>query len=174
MRDFSATDSKREIQNGETVIFNNKLHIVVDIPSEGFLNIKPEGGNSRSIVRDVGRQYVAITRGCHLGICAKDSVVKLDVESFAAVAGIDYDGKYILRVVGNNNLIYNVTGTEFALTTGCSTTTPSVCVGNTVVDLNNVYWTVVGLEFNNKLALEATESKKIVVGIPPENVLVVR
>lgn len=171
----AGNEAQRAIEEGETVIFNNKPHIVVNIPSAGFLDLKPEGGNRRSIQTEVSRSYVAITRGCQFGICAKESVINLKTASYAAIAGISFDGTYILKNVGNTEYVLNVKSDEFALTKGCTTTTNKVCVGNVVQDRNNVYWTVVALEWTNDLVLESTDdSKKIVLKVKPDSLLVTR
>lgn len=92
------SDAKRPIQLGETVIFNNDLWVVTALPSPGFLNLIPEAKRKESkIIENVNRTTVAITRGCHAGLCTRDSVIDLRTRATTAILGIEYNGNFVVQ-----------------------------------------------------------------------------
>jgi hypothetical protein len=92
------SDAKRAIQLGETVIFNNDLWVVTALPSPGFLNLIPEAKRKESkIVENVNRTNVAITRGCHAGLCTRESVIDIRTRRTTAIIGIEYNGNFVVQ-----------------------------------------------------------------------------
>ena len=174
-----STDATRVIEAGETVIFNSALHMVVSTDNN-FYNLKPMGGRDRDVVKDVARQYVAVTRGCNVGFCANDSVIVVGSASYAAVAGIEYDGKFVLKTVdGNETLSFGVTASSLAWTKGCSPEGPrKVCIGNVVMKQNarnNGYYTVAGIQLDGNVVLEdEREPKKLTTNVRPDTLIITR
>ncbi len=175
-----SSDTTRAIEAGETVIFNSALHMVVSVPTPNFYNLKPVNGRNSDIVKDVARQYVAVTRGCNMGFCGTDSVIVLATSSYAAVAGIEYDGKFVLKAVdGTNNMTFDVNGNGLAWTKGCSPEGASkVCVGAVVMkqtSRNNGYYTVVGIQLDGNVVLENNDApKKLTTNIRPDSLIITR
>ncbi len=171
-------DSIRAIEAGETVVFNSALHMVVAVENTNFYNLKPINGRSRDIIKEVARNYIAVTRGCAAGFCANDSVIILATGTYAAIAGLEYDGQLILKTVdGNDQLTFDINATALAWTKGCSPEGQSkVCVGSVVMkQRNNVYFTVVGIQLDGNVVLESTDSpKKLTINVRPDSLLITR
>lgn len=170
------TDTVRAIEAGETVIFNGALHMVVSVENTNFYNLKPVNGRSRDIVNEVARQYVAVTRGCHVGFCANDSVIVTSTASYAAVAGIEYDGQLVTKTVdGSNTMTFDVNASTLAWTKGC---TPEgngkVCVGNIVLKGRGLYYTVRGIQLDGNAVIENNDGpKKLTINVNPSSLLIV-
>ncbi len=175
-----STDTTRVIEAGETVIFNSALHMVVSVPNPNFYNLKPVNGRNSDIVKDVARQYVAVTRGCNMGFCGTDSVIVLATTSYAAVVGIEYDGQFVIKSVdGSNQMTFDVNGNGLAWTKGCSPEGASkVCVGAVVMKQagrNNVYYIVVGVQLDGNVVLESSETpKKLTINNRPDSLIITR
>ena len=173
----AGTDAVRPIEAGETVIFNSALHMVVSVENTNFYNLKPVNGRDRDIVKDVARQYVAVTRGCNVGFCANDSVIVLASSTFAAVAGIEYDGQLVLKTVdGTDKLTFDVNPSALAWTKGCSPEgSNKVCVGNVVMKGRGPYYTVVGIQLDGNVVIENNDGpKKLAINVNPSTLLIVR
>lgn len=175
-----STDTTRAIEAGETVIFNSTLHMVVSVPNPNFYNLKPVNGRNNDIIKDVARQYVAVTRGCNMGFCATDSVIVLATASYAAVAGLEYDGQFVLKAAdGSNNMTFDVNGNGLAWTKGCTPEGPAkVCVGAVVMkqsSRNNGYYTVVGIQLDGNVVIENNDApKKLTLNIRPDSLIITR
>lgn len=175
-----SSDAIRAIEAGETVIFNSTLQMVVSIPSPNFYNLKPTNGRDRDIVKDVARQYIAVTRGCNIGFCANDSVINLATSSYAAVAGLEYDGQFVLKTVdGSNQMTFDVNASSLAWTKGCSPEAPGkVCIGNVVMkqtSRNNGYYTVVGIQLDGNVVIENNDApKKLTLNVRPDSLIITR
>ncbi|MES2528081.1 MAG: hypothetical protein V4598_13385 [Bdellovibrionota bacterium] len=171
-------DSIRAIEAGETVIFNSALHMVVSVENTNFYNLKPVNGRSRDIVKEVARNYIAVTRGCAAGFCANDSVIVLASASYAAIGGLEYDGQLVLKSIdGNDILTFDTNANALAWTKGCTPDGPSkACVGNVVmIGRNNVYYTVVGIQLDGNVVLESNEApKKLTINVKPTTLLITR
>jgi hypothetical protein len=172
------SDAIRAIEAGETVIFNSTFHMVVSVENTNFYNLKPMTGRERDreIVKDVARQYVAVTRGCHAGFCANDSVIVISSSSYAAVAGIEYDGQLITKSISRPEVMnFDVNPTALAWTKGCSPEgNGKVCVGNVVLKGRGLYYTVVGIQLDGKVVIENNDGpKKLTVNVNPISLLIV-
>ncbi len=171
-------ESIRAIEAGETVIFNSALHMVVSVENTNFYNLKPINGRSRDVIKDVARNYIAVTRGCAAGFCANDSVIVLASASYAAIGGLEYDGQLVLKSVdGNDTLTFDTNPNALAWTKGCTPDGPSkACVGNVVmIGRNNVYYTVVGIQLDGNVVLESNEApKKLTINVRPNTLLITR
>lgn len=169
------TDSVRPIEAGETVIFNNALHMVVSVENTNFYNLKPVEGRNRDTIKNVARQYVAVTRGCQVGFCANDSVIVLPAASYEAVAGIEYDGQLVTKTVdGENKMTFDVNANTLAWTKGCTPEgSHKVCVGN-VVMRGRIYYTVVGVQLDGNAVIENNDGpKKLMTNVIPSSLLIV-
>jgi hypothetical protein len=171
-------DSIRAIEAGETVIFNSTLHMVVSVENPNFYNLKPVNGRSRDVIREVARNYIAVTRGCAAGFCANDSVIVLGSASYAAIAGLEFDGQLILKTVdGNDQLTFDINATSLAWTKGCTPEGPTkVCVGSVVMQQrNNIYFTVVGIQLDGNVVLESNDTpKKLTINVRPDSLIITR
>lgn len=171
-----SSDAIRPVEAGETVIFNSTLHMVVSVENTNFYNLKPMSGRDQDIVKDVARQYFAVTRGCHAGFCAKDSVIVIPTSSYASVAGVEYDGQFITKSISRpETLSFDVNPSSLASTKGCS---PEgryrVCVGNVVMK-GRAYFTVAGIQLDGKVVIENNDGRKeLTVNIDPGSLIVVR
>lgn len=175
-----STDATRAIEAGETVIFNSAFNMVVAIASPNFYNLKPVNGRDRDIVKDVARQYVAVTRGCNVGFCANDSVINLATSSYMAVAGLEYDGQFVVKTVdGRDTLTFDVNASSLAWTKGCTPEGPrKVCIGNVVMrqsNRNNAYFNVVGIQLDGKVVIENTDGQKqLTTNVSPDQLIITR
>ncbi len=171
-------ESVRAVEAGETVIFNSALHMVVSVENTNFYNLKPVNGRSRDVIKEVARNYIAVTRGCAAGFCANDSVIVLATASYAAIAGLEYDGQLVLKSVdGNDQMTFDVNPTALAWTKGCTPEGPTkVCVGSVVMkQRNNIYFTVVGIQLDGNVVLESNDApKKLTVNVRPDSLLITR
>lgn len=149
--------------------------MVVSVENQNFYNLKPVNGRNRDTIKDVARQYVAVTRGCHVGFCASDSVIVLATANYEAVAGIEYDGQFITKTVdGNDKMTFDVNANALAWTKGC---TPEgnnkVCVGNVVMK-GRIYYTVAGIQLDGNAVIENQEGpKKLTINVNPSSLLIV-
>lgn len=173
------SDAIRAIEAGETVIFNSAPYLVVSVENTNFYNLKPLNGRDRErdIVKDVARQYVAITRGCHAGFCGNESVIVIASASYAAVAGIEYDGQLVTKTITRPEVLsFDVNPNTLAWTKGCSPEgNGKVCVGNTVIRGRGLYYTVAGIQLDGKVVIENKDGdKKLTVNVDPVSLLIVR
>ncbi|MFL5784697.1 MAG: hypothetical protein ACJ76H_08825 [Bacteriovoracaceae bacterium] len=171
-----SSDATRDIEDGETVISNGTLQIVVSVDGGNFYSVKPEG-NDDDIIHNVSRQNMAVTRGCHAGLCATDSVINLTNSSYAAIAGIEYNGQYVIKTVdGTEALTFDVNGSFLARTTGCTKENKSkVCVGNKVLRGRGLYYTVVGIQLDGNVVIESDdEPGKLTINVNPYSLLILR
>ncbi len=172
------SEAIRAIEAGETVIFNGSAHMVVSIEAPNFYNLKPMTGRDRErdIVKDVARQYVAITRGCHAGICANESVIVISSATYSAVAGIEYDGQFVTKTVTRPEIMsFDVNSSTLAATKGCSPEgNVKVCVGNVVMK-GRIYYTVAGIQPNGTVVIENNDGpKRLTVNVSPGSLLIVQ
>lgn len=154
-----ATDSRRDVEVGETVIFQSKYWVVTGSPQTGFFDLKPVNKKEKDVLRDVARHYVVITRGCHMSICTKSSVIDMQTRSYLAVEGIDYNGKFVLKNPQSGQLSFDVDASTLARTSGCSNAA-GICVGNTVIARDNRYFRVAAIQPNGLLVLESQDNNR--------------
>lgn len=152
-----ASDSRRIIEVGETVIFQSKYWVVTGAPQTGFFDLKPVNKKEKDVIRDVARHYVVMTRGCHQEICTKSSVIDMQSRNYFAVEGIDYNGKFVIKQPQNGQLSFDIDASSLARTTGCAA---GVCVGNIVIDRSNRYSRVAAIQPNGLLVLESQDNRR--------------
>jgi hypothetical protein len=104
-------------------------------------------------------------------------VINLTNSTYAAVAGIEYDGQFVLKAVdGSEALTFDVNGSFLAKTTGCSKENKSkVCVGNKVLRGRGLYYTVVGIQLDGNVVIESEdEPGKLTINVNPISLLILR
>lgn len=170
------SEHRRSIEVGETVIFQSKYWVVTSVAGRGFYNLKLVGGRNSDLVKDVARHYVALTRGCHQEICAKQSVIDMSSKQYVAVEGVDYHGKFITKNTQTGALSFDVDFSQVARTSGClSTDQVGICTGNTVVARDNRYYKVVAIQPDRKVVLESEDNnRKLQFDIDPISLTVTR
>lgn len=102
------TDYRRELERGETVLYQGKQWLVVLESNDGLFELMPVGGNKKEIEKNIERRNIAITRGCLRDICTKTSVTYKVTQTSYAVEGIDWNGKYILKDVISGKIVTDV------------------------------------------------------------------
>lgn len=159
-------DYLREIEMGETVIYQGKLWLT-STPVNGYYDLMPEGGKKKDMVESISRRELAITRGCLRGICTKSAVISRTTQKYMAVEGIDYNGRYIVKDIATRELTLNVDFANLVRTQGCiNNGFGEVCVGYTVQDRNNRYFEVVGIQSEGMVVLK-DENQKFYFSIDP-------
>ncbi len=155
----SDKDYQREIEMGETVIYSGQYWLVSS-SENGLYELKPEGGKKRDIVRGITRRELAITRGCLREICTKSAVISRSTKEYMAVEGIDYNGRYIVKNVTNDQLTLNVDFMYLVRTEGCvDNGFGKICVGYSVLDRNNNSFEVVGIQSEGLVVLKDDRQK---------------
>lgn len=102
------TDYRKELESGETVLYQGKQWLVVLESTNNLFELMPVGGNKKEIEKNVERRNIAITRGCLRDICTKSSVTYKVTQTSFAVEGIDWNGKYILKDVISGKIVSDV------------------------------------------------------------------
>lgn len=96
---------RRDLESGETVLFQGTNWIVVDKPENGVFDLMPVGGKKKDIVKNVDRSYISITRGCLRNVCTKSSVMFRRTNTSMSVEGITYEGRYIVKDVASGQML---------------------------------------------------------------------
>ncbi len=155
----SDNDYVREIEMGETVIYQGKLWLA-STPVNGFYDLIPEGGKKKDMEEGIPRREIAITRGCLRGICTKSAVISRTTQAYMSVEGIDYNGRYIVKNVTTRELSLNVDFMYLVRTEGCiNNGFGEVCVGYTVQDRSNRYFEVVGIQSEGMVVVKDANQK---------------
>lgn len=167
-------DYRRELEIGESVIYQGKLAVVTFMTPEGLYEIRPEDGKKKDIVQNLERKDLAITRGCLRKICTKTSVISKSQEAYMSVEGIDYLGRYVLQAINSKDYVSDVEFYNLVKTQGCVEIAPKkICTENAVMDRYNRYFEVVGIQSENLLVI-SDDAGKLYFNVDPRGLILTR
>lgn len=105
-------DYRRELERGETVLYQKSFWLIVDETSEGIFELMPVGGKKKDMEKNIQRQNISITRGCLRQVCTKTSVFYNKIHKSMSVEAISFNGTYILKDVDTNQLMTDIEITD--------------------------------------------------------------
>lgn len=105
-------DYRRELESGETVLYQAKKWLVVYGTADGLYELMPVGGKKNDIEKNVDRKNISITRGCLRQVCTKTSVTYNKTQKSMAVEAISFNGRYVLKDIDSNQLMTDVEITD--------------------------------------------------------------
>lgn len=169
-------DARRNLNQGETVIFNNRYVTVVGVGYNGQVAVRSTDGWN-TITNGLRRENIAVTNGCNLNLCVNDSVIDIFSAKYVKVAGLEFDDRFVTKSTDSwNTLFSNVNRNNLAETKGCIGGYYSqICVGNTVINRMNRYMTVVGIQMDGRVVLRSTDGwNTLTTNVNPSDLVVTR
>lgn len=169
-------DARRMLNNGESAIFNNKFVTIMGANFNGLYAVRSTDGWN-TITNNVPRLSLSATSGCSMNICTAQSVIDVMSARYVKVVGISFDERFVTQSTdGWNTLASNVERRNLAETEGCiSSRYAQLCVGNTVINNQNRYSTVVGIQLDGRVVLRSTDGwNTISTNIDPSNLVITR
>lgn len=173
-------DARRMINIGESVILNNKYVTVLGATYGGqqFAVRSTDGWNT--ITNGVRRESLSVTSGCNLQLCTSDSVIDINSAKFVRVIGLSYDDRFVTQSTdGWNTIMSGLDRSRLAETKqgACAFSRygGQICVGNQVINQQNRYSTVVGIQLDGRVVLRSTDGwNTISTNVNPENLVITR
>lgn len=105
-------DYRRELESGETVLYQGTKWVVVYGTADGIYEIMPVGGKKKDIEKNIDRKNISITRGCLRQVCTKTSVTYNKTQKSVSVEGISFNGRYILKDIDTDQVLTDVEITD--------------------------------------------------------------
>ncbi len=169
-------DAIREVVADETVIYNNKYVTVVGKSFGGSYTVRTTD-SWPTLINNLTRSSLSVTRGCNLGLCVKDLVININTSRYVKIAALSYDGRFIVQSDDSWPTLYSgIDRQSIAELKGCiNLRYGQICVGNTVINPQNRYYTVVGIQSNGRVVLATQDSwKTLSTNVDPMNLTVTR
>lgn len=171
-------DARRMINIGESVILNNKYVTVLGATYGGqqFAVRSTDGWNT--ITNGVRRESLSVTNGCNLQLCTSDSVIDINSAKYVKVIALSYDDRFVTQSTdGWNTIASGLDRSRLAETKQGSCAFSryggQICVGHQVINQQNRYSTVVGIQLDGRVVLRSTDGwNTISTNISPENLVI--
>ncbi len=172
----SGMDARRPVNFGETVVFNNRFATIAGIDINGLYSIRSNDGWNTTTY-SIRRDLLSVTSGCNIGLCVSESVIDLMSSRLVKIAAISFNDRFVTQSTdGWNTLLSNVDRNNLASTKGCvQTHYNQICVGQTVINRMNRYYTVAAIQFNGNVVLRSTEGwNTLNVNVNPDELVITR
>lgn len=171
-------DARRLINNGESVILNNTARYVtvMGVSFNGLYAVRSTDGWN-TISNNIRREELSVTNGCNLNLCVNDSVINTQTARYVTVVGLSYDDKFVTKSTdGWNTLVSRNDRTLLAETKGCiSSRYAQICVGNQVINQQNRYSTVVGVQLDGRVVLKSSDGwNTLTPNVDPSHLVITR
>lgn len=169
-------DARRNLNQGESVIFNNRYVTVAGVSYSGSYAVRSTDGWN-TITNNLRREALAVTNGCNLDLCVNDSVIDVTMAKYVKVAALEFDDRFVTKSIdGWNTLLSNVDRRNLAETKGCiGGYYAQICVGNTVINRMNRYMTVVGVQVDGRVVLKSTDGwNTLTTNVNPSELVITR
>lgn len=105
-------DYRRELESGETVLYQSKQWLVVEGSDDGVYELMPVGGKKKDIEKNIDRKNISITRGCLRQVCTQTSVIYNKTQKEMAVEAISFNARYILKDIDTNQVMTDIEITD--------------------------------------------------------------
>lgn len=175
-------DARRMINNGESVILNNKYVTVIGVSFNGSYAVRSTDGWN-TIMNNIRREDLSVTNGCNSNICVADSVINVRTAKYVKVIGLQYSTsmnrqeQFVVQSTDGWNSIYsNIEHSDLASTKGSiNSRFAQICVGNQVINQQNRYSTVVGVQLDGRVVLRSTDGwNTITTNVDPSSLVITR
>jgi hypothetical protein len=171
-------DARRMINQGESVIMNSsaKYVTVAGVSFNGLFAVRSTDGWN-TITNNVSREQLSVTNGCNMNLCVNDSVINISTARYVTVVGLSYSDRFVTKSTdGWNTLTTNQERRLLAETKGCiSSRYAQICVGNQVINQQNRYSTVVGVQQDGRVVLKSTDGwNTLTTNVDPTNLVITR
>ncbi len=160
----------RRIEILSTVIFENQYVVVANKTCKEGYDVRARDGQ---ITTDIPRDQLSVARGCNNGHCVSDYVIDLATLSEVRIAGLSFNGGFIISSTRDGSISGPVDRKQLAITKDCIISNyTKTCVGDFVKNESNQRLKVVGFQHNEKLVLRSTDgTDTITADIDPSSVL---
>lgn len=169
-------DSTREPSINELVVYNNRYYVVVGKSFGGFYTLKTND-TWGTLSYNISRSQISLMKGCNLNLCVNESVIDVSTGRFLKITALSFDNRFVTQTDGTRaTLTSNVDRQSLAETKGCiSFRYDQICVGDTVINSQNRYYTVAGIQDNGRVVLATNDSRRTIsTNIDPINLTVTR
>lgn len=171
-------DARRMINQGESVIMNSTARYVTvaGVSFQGLFAVRSTDGWN-TITNNVQRESLSVTNGCNLNLCVNDSVINVSTARYVTVVGLSFDDRFVTKSTdGWNTLATNQDRRLLAETKGCiSSRYAQICVGNQVINQQNRYSTVVGVQQDGRVVLKSSDGwNTLTTNVDPTNLVITR
>lgn len=169
-------DARRMINQGESVVHNNRIVTVVGVSFNGSYAVRANDVWN-TITNGVRREALSVMNGCNLRLCTSDSVIDISTRTYVKLIGLSYDDRFVTQ--GSdvwNTITSNLDRSRLAETKGCiSSRYAQICVGNQVITQQNAYATVAGIQLDGRVVLRHNDVwNTITPNVNPENLVITR
>lgn len=140
-----------QIMIGETVfnISNSRYAVVVAQDYSAKYVLRYNDNNATGTGWD--RSDLALLRGCERDLCVNDQIFNVSNSRYAAVAGIQLGGKFVLKYSDNGATGSGWAREDVAIMKGCQ---QGLCVGTRVINVSNRRYAVIrALQSGNRFVL---------------------
>lgn len=169
-------DARRMINNGESVIFNNRFVTAIGVSFNGLYAVRSTDGWN-TISNNIRREELSVTNGCNMNVCTSDSVIDVMSSRYVKVVALSFNDRFVTQSTdGWNTLMSNIERRNLAETKGCiSSRYAQICVGNTVINTMNRYSTVVGIQLDGRVVLRSSDGwNTLSTNVDPASLVVTR
>lgn len=175
-------DAIRQLINGESVIQNNTARYVKvlggSFNGQTYAVQSTDGWNT--ISQGISRDNLSVTTGCNIDLCVNDSVINVSTARYVTVAGLSTLNKFVTKSTdGWNTLQSNNDRNLLAITKSGSCAFSrfggQICVGNQVINQQNRYSTVVGIQLDGRVVLKSSDGwNTLTTNVDPQNLVITR
>lgn len=169
-------DARRMINQGESVVFNNRIVTVAGISFNGTFAVRANDVWN-TITNNVRREALSVMNGCSQRLCTSDSVIDISTRTYVKLIALSYDDRFVTQANDVwNTITSNIDRSRLAETKGCiSSRYAQICVGNQVITQQNVYATIAGIQQDGRVVLRQNDVwNTITPNVNPENLVITR
>lgn len=175
-------DAVRMLINGESVINNdsNRYVKVLGASYNGQTYAVQSTDGWNTISQGVSRDSLSVTSGCNIDLCVNDSVINTQTARYVTVAGLSTQNRFVTKSTdGWNTLVSRNDRSLLAITKSGSCAFSryggQICVGNQVINQQNRYSSVVGIQLDGRVVLKSSDGwNTLTTNVNPENLVITR
>jgi len=172
----TGVDARRMINQGESVVHNNRIVTVVGVSFNGSYAVRANDVWN-TITNGVRREALSIMNGCNFRLCTSDSVIDISTRTYVKLIGLSYDDRFVTQANDVwNTITSNLDRSRLAETKGCiSSRYAQICVGNQVITQQNAYATIAGIQLDGRVVLRQNDVwNTLTPNVNPENLVITR
>lgn len=169
-------DSTRMLNQGESAVYRNQIVTVIGASYSGSYAVRANDVWN-TITNGVRRDELSVMNGCNLRLCTSDSVINISTATFVKVIALSSNNTFVTQAQDVwNTIASNVDRSRLADTKGCiNSRYAQICVGNQVINNQNRYSTVVGIQQDGRVVLKASDVwNTITPNVDPLNLIITR
>jgi hypothetical protein len=170
------SDSRRMLSIGESAIYDNEYVTILGSNLKGKYAVR-SNDIWNTVTNNVRRKSLSVTNGCSGNLCTSDSVIDIHSAAYVKIVGISFDDTFVIQATDIwKTLSSNIASSALAVTTGCiSSYYSKICVGDTVINSENRYSTIAGIQEDGLVVLRSSGGwSTLSTNIDPSSLVVTR